>query len=221
MTPLISICILVACYAIGSIPFGYMLAKRRGIDIRTAGSRNIGATNVARVLGRKSGAVVLVLDVLKGFAPTLTAGRLLAEVLPAPSAQHYGLWIAAALACIFGHICPLYLRFKGGKGVATGLGATLGIFPELLWASLIAIAIWIVVLLVTRFVSVASIGAACAYPAAIWLTLRPPGWQTHWPLLAYGFLIPTVVLFRHRANLARLRAGTEPRIGDPGKHSAA
>jgi glycerol-3-phosphate acyltransferase PlsY len=204
--------VLAGCYLTGSLPFGYLLARRRGIDIRERGSGNIGATNVSRVLGPKAGAVVLLLDVLKGLVPTVLAGWVLAGSAVPGTAAHYGFWLLAALACIVGHVCPLYLRFKGGKGVATGLGATLGIFPELALPVACASVLWLVVTGIWRTVSLSSIVAVLSFPITTWLSLRPLELQRHWPLLLYAVLLPALVLYRHRGNIARLRAGTEPKI---------
>src|SRR6266542_4254071 len=130
-------------YLIGSIPFGLVVGLAKGIDPRTAGSGNIGATNLGRLLGGRYFALVFTLDLLKGLLPTLTAGALIKF---APHTWHdYLLWLTVAAAAILGHMFSLFLSFKGGKGVATSAGVILGIFPYYTWAGLIAIAAWILI----------------------------------------------------------------------------
>ena len=128
-------------------------------------------------------------------------------------AEHYALWLAAALSCIVGHIFPVYLRFRGGKGVATGLGATLGIFPETALPCAISLALWLAVTGSSGYVSAGSMVAALSLPVSTLLTLHPLDVSRHWPLLLYTAVLAALVVYRHRTNLARLRAGTEPRIG--------
>src|SRR5262245_36135830 len=146
-------------YLIGSIPFGYLVARSRGVDIFHAGSGNIGATNVGRILGRKFGILVFILDVAKGALPVLAArlvtahaGSALLEDLPAGTLE-----VLAGLAAFLGHLFPIYLRFRGGKGVATGAGVVLMLVPE---AMAVALAMWVVVVLAFRYVSLASVCAA-------------------------------------------------------------
>jgi len=209
----------VAAYLIGGIPFGLLAGWTRGIDVRRAGSGNIGATNVSRLLGRGYGVAVFVLDVLKGLLPTLAAGRALAG--PVGEAEvsepvRYLCWLHIGAACVLGHNYPLYLGFRGGKGVSTSLGVALGIYPLLTWAGVLAFAVWGVVLAISRYVSLASVAAGLAFPVGFAVVAR---WQGRsvvgelWPLLVFSVLLAVMVVIRHRANLARLRAGTEARIG--------
>jgi glycerol-3-phosphate acyltransferase PlsY len=196
-------------YLLGSIPFGLIAAKLKGVDIRRHGSGNIGATNVWRVCGWRCGLPVFVLDVLKGVAAVVLA-RWLATKFSGDAA-----WcgIGAAMACILGHSFPVWLRFKGGKGVATSLGVFLGLMPL---ASVSALALWVVVFKATGYVSLASIAAAVALPLTAILAQAGGwghGWSAGWPAAGFAAVAGVLVIVRHRANIARLRAGTENRFG--------
>lgn len=187
-------------YVVGATPFGYLAGKLRGIDIREHGSGNIGATNVLRVLGKPIGITVLVLDMLKGLLPVI-----LAKAASDSSAIH----IATAIAAILGHNYTFWLGFKGGKGIATTAGAILPILP---WALLAAVLGWILALLVTRYVSVASIAAALLIP----LTLGVQTWLTgEWnpAVFAFGLFVCVLAIWKHRSNIGRLRRGEENRFG--------
>ncbi|MGQ9651893.1 MAG: glycerol-3-phosphate 1-O-acyltransferase PlsY [Phycisphaerae bacterium] len=210
-------------YLCGAVPFGLLVGRLKGVDVRTKGSCNIGATNVGRVLGRPYGILVFALDGLKGFLP-VTLVRLILFRAPAESQPNgpgylpYLLWVLAAVACVLGHMFPVYLKFKGGKGVATSLGVGLGIYPYYTLAGLAAFAVWVVVLWVGRYVSVSSIVAVTAFPAifallAGWNRDRWGGFSALWPLHVFGIVIAALVVYRHRSNIRRLLAGTEPRIG--------
>lgn len=211
-----------AAYLLGSIPFGLLIAKAHGKDLRSIGSGNIGATNVSRALGRRWAYICFVLDVLKGFVPTFAVMFL---TTPLSTQSHteriivLWLWLAVGCAAVIGHIFPLYLRFKGGKGVATSFGVALGIWPYYTTCAPFAIATWIVVVLVWRYVSLASVIASVAFPITLAsaIALRP-GWRFAdlWPLLIVAAAIPLMVAIRHRQNITRLIAGTESKIR-PGK----
>lgn len=210
---------------LGSVPTGYLIARARGIDLRAHGSGNIGATNLGRVLGRGAFVRCFVLDALKGMAPPLAwglwsghAGRL---DLPVPDLLAY---LAVMASPVLGHMfCP-WLGFRGGKGVATGLGALLGVAPVLTAAGLVGFAIWLVVFRLRGIVSLASIVAALSVPLSVLLLLvlaragiMPESWGKPdpgrwWPYLALTSALAGVVVVRHRANIARLRAGTEGRF---------
>ena len=184
-------------YLLGSIPFGYLLYRfRLGGDVRAIGSGNIGATNVLRGAGWLAGAATLVLDAAKGFSAVTFAGLLTAH---APE------WVSlAALLAIFGHVFPVFLRFHGGKGVATGLGAFLAIAPRpVLWA----VAVFVMVVAVWRYVSLASILAVAALPFILLAFGASPY------VLAAAALGAALIVPRHRDNIKRLLAGTESRIG--------
>ncbi len=196
---------LICGYFLGSVPFGLLAARLKGMDIRKHGSGNIGATNVWRVCGWRYGLPVFVLDVLKGVAAVWLARWL--AVRFSGDASWAG--IVAALGCIIGHSFPVWLGFKGGKGVATSLGVFLG----LMWLpSLIALAIWAVVFKVSGYVSLASIVAAVALPAAA-ITMQLMQRGDGWPVSGFAVLVGLLVIVRHRSNIARLRAGTENRFG--------
>ena len=214
-------------YLLGSIPTGYLVGRSYGIDVREHGSGNIGATNVVRVLGKKPGYFVFVCDALKGWLAvvlgTLAAAYLV--VLPATingldlasasaGAGEYALLpsgrIVAALACILGHNFPVWLRFRGGKGVATTIGTLLGLMPL---AFLVVAVVWMVAFYVTRYVSVASILAATVLPVAVLVLDRWQPAHAGWsPMLCFSVAAAALVWWRHRGNIQRLRAGTEPRF---------
>ncbi|MCH7703065.1 MAG: glycerol-3-phosphate 1-O-acyltransferase PlsY [Planctomycetes bacterium] len=217
----------VAGYLVGGLPFGVWVGKLRGIDIQAAGSGNIGATNVARLLGKPWGILVFFLDMLKGAVPTLAAGVVLATaaehgpVVP-PSALEIGR-LLVGFSCIVGHNCSIYLRLRGGKGVATSLGVTMGVFPDLTYPALCAVGVWLVVVLATRYVSLASLAACVTLPVAflgIWA--RQDNYLAdHWPLGIFALFVSVLIMVRHRSNIRRLLGGTESRIGrssipDPG-----
>ena len=208
-----------ACYLIGAIPFGYLAGRLKGVDIRTQGSRNIGATNAGRVLGRPWGIAVFALDVAKGLGPVILCGMFLKDHAAtwgvAPGALNLA-WLGCAAACILGHTLPVYLRFRGGKGVATSLGVVLGLFPHLTIAGVLAFFVWVIVTLTTRYVSVGSICAALALPIlVVGSLLRRGGATLHedWPFVVFAIIAGGLVIYRHRGNIARLRAGAEHKIG--------
>ncbi len=187
-------------YVVGATPFGYLAGKLRGLDIRQHGSGNIGATNALRVLGKPVGISVLVLDLLKGLLPVLIA----MAVSERPAVQ-----IATALAAILGHNYTFWLRFKGGKGIATTAGAILAIMP---WALLAAVIAWVGVFLATRYVSVASITAALVVPATLVVQGLVSGvWVP--AILGFAVVAAALAVWKHRGNIARLRRGEENRFG--------
>jgi glycerol-3-phosphate acyltransferase PlsY len=207
----------IAAYLVGSIPFGVIIARAHGKDLRAIGSGNIGATNVARALGSKWGYICFGLDVLKGLLPMLAFGIIalphIAVAIRAPAVM--ASWLLIGIAAILGHIFPVYLGFKGGKGVATSFGVALGLWPYFTICALIALAVWIAIVLIWRYVSLASIGAALAFPVPLLVgILATSAWDTVnlWPLLIAATLIPLLVIVRHRENIQRLLAGTESRI---------
>jgi glycerol-3-phosphate acyltransferase PlsY len=184
-----------AAYAIGSIPFALLLARRFGADLRRVGSGNLGAANVLRASGVKAGVLVALLDIAKGAFSVMLAQRLTDN--PAAPA-------AAGLAAIVGHIYPAWLRFRGGKGVATACGAFSVLAPL---AVPPALAIFVVGVWVTKYISLGSVLATIAVPPIAYAMGSPPEVVT----AAAG--AATLIVFRHRSNLARLRSGTERRIG--------
>jgi len=183
-----------SAYLLGAIPFGFLLVKwQTGADIRVAGSGNIGATNVLRTTGRAAAAGTLVLDIAKGFVAVWLAGRLTGGNIH---------WMsAAALAVMAGHAFPVFLGFRGGKAMASFVGAFLYLTPIPLAAVLV---VFLVTVAVTRFVSMGSILSAGTFPLAVWLILHPP-----LSLVAAAAVAGAFIIYRHRANIERLRAGTE------------
>jgi glycerol-3-phosphate acyltransferase PlsY len=207
----------VAAYLIGSIPFGVIIARAHGKDLRAIGSGNIGATNVSRALGRKWGYTCFGLDVLKGLLPMLTFRVATTSMLGEPASGPFFLacWLLVGVAAILGHIFPVYLGFKGGKGVATSFGVALGLWPYFTISALIALAVWIATVLTWRYISLASICAALVFPLSLVLgILALPHWHAAnlWPLLIAATAIPLLVILRHRENIQRLLAGTESKI---------
>ncbi len=214
---------IIGAYLLGSIPIGLLIAKAHGKDLRSIGSGNIGATNVSRALGRKWAYVCFVLDVLKGMVPMLATSILVSRysILDEHRASSIEyqvmlwLWLAVGCGAILGHIFPIYVKFKGGKGVATSFGVALGLWPYYTICAFFAIAIWIVVVLIWRYVSLASITASVTFPLVLILAIvLKPGWDfvSLWPLLIAATAIPLMVIIRHRENIKRLLAGTESKI---------
>ena len=194
-------------YLIGSFPTGYLAGRLRGVDVRKVGSGNVGATNVTRVLGKKFGYPVFVVDFCKGLFPVLLAGVIAHRCGLTSLASDLCIAIAGIFSVV-GHSYPLWLGFKGGKGVATSLGVIFGIS----WiAALIMCAVWIVMFKVTRYVSVASIAAAITLPIAMMALLFLHNLRS--PVLVYfSVCLAAIVVIRHRSNLSRLLSGTEPRF---------
>jgi glycerol-3-phosphate acyltransferase PlsY len=208
--------LIVVAYLVGSIPFGLLVGLARGVDIRKSGSGNIGATNLGRVLGRRYFWLAFFLDLLKGMLPMLAASWVVYRL---PFNQRnslvYTMWIAVGAAGVIGHIASVFLKFKGGKGVATSAGVTLGMVPYLAVPMLAAISIYVIVLLLTRYVSLASIIGVGTFPIFFVLIGTAAGWPVfgaQLPLLLFSTAIAALVVVRHRANIARLRAGTETKI---------
>jgi len=199
--------VLLGSYLLGSIPFGYVAGKIRGIDIRKIGSGNIGATNVVRVIGKRYGYSVFVLDFLKGFGAVKISMSIATDARPEwASPEIFGIF--AAIASVIGHSFPVWLKFRGGKGVATSAGALFGLIPL---AALIGIVIWVLVFWFTRYVSVASVVAAATLPLVILIMTRLN--QIHGNSLFYSSLgLAAVVAWRHRSNFSRLMHGSEPRF---------
>ena len=194
-------------YLLGSIPAGYLVGRIAGIDIRHAGSGNIGATNVTRVLGKRYGYPVFVVDFLKGLMAVSISILVEKRVQPVLVPTEL-LGIVAAISCVIGHSFPVWLSFKGGKGVATSMGALFGLVP---FVALIGVAVWVITFEMTRYVSVASMTAALAVPISI-LILMPLKQTGGAVLLYFSICLAALVIFRHRSNLSRLVRGTEPRF---------
>jgi len=200
-----AILVLAGAFLLGSIPTGYLAGRARGVDLRQHGSGNIGATNAMRILGKPLGVFVFLIDALKGAAAVWLAVRL----TPASAGAWPG--ILAAVGAIAGHNFTPWLGFKGGKGIATSTGALLALMP----LAVLAIAgVWFLLFRLTRYVSVASMSAAAALPVVIALL-----WHFdlggNGPLFGFAVVISVLAIWRHRSNIARLRAGTESRSGQP------
>jgi glycerol-3-phosphate acyltransferase PlsY len=193
-------------YLIGSIPSGYLVARSQGIDIREHGSRNIGATNVLRVMGKKWGYLVFFCDSFKGFVAVKLGVLIAAHSLLSPVLGS----VIAAIACILGHNYTFWLRFRGGKGIATSSGVVLALFPVLV--VLFVLAIWIIVFFAGRYVSLASIAAAVALPCVVFFTAAKNG-SDFWILFGFSVLIGALAIWRHHSNIGRLLNGTESRFG--------
>lgn len=191
----------IVSYLLGSIPTGYLVARARGIDIRAVGSGNIGATNVFRILGKTAGTTVLLIDALKGFV----ACRFIAFGPDAPSETHQ---MVAGLFAILGHNYTFWLKFKGGKGIATSAGVLLALAPA---GFAIALASFLIVLALSRYVSLSSIVASVVLPVGVWLA----GGSTR--MIVLTVFIGAMAIYKHRANIRRLIAGAELRIGQKKK----
>ena len=193
-------------YLLGSIPTGFLVGKAKGIDIRTFGSGNIGATNVFRHFGLVAGVLVLLADAVKGLVAVWVVPRVCGYLFGVPHEilPREPLEIIAGLAAILGHNFTFWLRFKGGKGIATSAGVLIALVP---YALLIILAVWIVVLSLSRFVSLASICASFTLPFATWIT---GGSVT---LVTVTAAMAVLAIYKHKANIQRLLQGTESRIG--------
>jgi acyl phosphate:glycerol-3-phosphate acyltransferase len=205
--------LIIASYLVGAIPFGLLIAKMHGIDIRKVGSGNIGATNVSRALGKKWGYLCFVFDTIKGLAPMLAAMVILPTEL---TITKIWLWLAVGAAAILGHVFPVYLKFKGGKGVATSLGVVLGLWPFYTVAGVITFAIWGIVVKTSRYISLGSIVGAVIFPLLLAGAICViPEWRfaALWPLLAAAVALGAILIIRHKDNIKRLLAGTENKIG--------
>jgi len=203
---------LLGAYLLGSVPFGLLIAAGYGLDLRKVGSGNIGATNLSRALGRRWAYVCFVLDLAKGLLPVLAAGVWLGDLTGTT-----GLLARLAVGCaaVIGHVFPAYLRFKGGKGVATSFGVAVGFWPYYTICAAVALLVWIIFVLIWRYVSLASLAAAVAFPVVlISAIVLAPGWRFAelWPLLVVATGIPILVFVRHRQNIKRLLAGTEDKV---------
>ena len=196
--------IFVLSYLIGSVPWGYLFARLKGVDIRQHGSGNIGTANVLRVMGKKWGYLVFLCDFFKGFLSVKLGSLIAAYFL-----VNVGLGsVIAAVACVLGHDYPIWLGFKGGKGIATLAGTVLSLFPPLVFVSFGVV--WVAVFLIGRDTSLASISAVVALPIAAYLILA----EAERPLLVgFSVLMAALAIWLHRTNIARLLNGTENRFG--------
>jgi acyl phosphate:glycerol-3-phosphate acyltransferase len=225
--PLVIAVIALLAYLLGSIPFGLLVGRSQGIDIREHGSKNIGATNVWRVMGKKYGLFTFACDLGKGWIAVALGQWIAAHWAVRVELPHmherFDLFdqgyagITAAIGCILGHNFPVWLRFKGGKGVATSLGVIFGMMPL---AALIVFAIWGVVFKLSRYVSLASLVAAVALPVTVvglmfFWPAHFPGGIRGWAYFYFACAAAILVVRRHRENIRRLVSGTENRFGKP------
>ena len=214
---------LVGAYLVGSIPFGVLIGRAKGIDIRQHGSRNVGATNVSRVLGRQLGILCFALDFLKGAGPVLAAGTIHGVFGGEPAdltVTQMWWWLGTGAASVFAHMHSPWLGFRGGKGVATGFGAMVAMYDLLTIPALAALVVWYATVRVSRYVSLASILATLSLPVLYMLWLIPSDVgniaaelnQASPPLIVTA-LLAVLVIYKHRLNIARLRRGEEPQVG--------
>jgi glycerol-3-phosphate acyltransferase PlsY len=211
----------IGAYLLGAVPFGLLIAAFHGVDLRKVGSGNIGATNLSRALGKKWAYFCFALDFAKGLLPTLAAGIYLSNLTGTA-----GLLARLAVGCaaVIGHIFPVYLRFKGGKGVATSFGVAIGFWPYYTLCAGISLLVWVIFVLIWRYVSLASLAAAVAFPVALAASIAiVPGWRFSelWPLFTVAVGIPLLVFIRHRENISRLLSGNESKIFQKTKAQAA
>ena len=192
-------CFIVSAYLIGSVPFGYLFARLfKRIDIREFGSHNIGATNVLRVVGPFPGLLTLAFDIGKGAVVVLLAKRCFPSFAMLP--------IIVGICAVCGHNFSIFLKGRGGKGVATGFGVLVGLAPIV---SFLTFLVWLFILLISRYISLASLVGALAFPIFLWLK------RAEFPLMTLGIFISILVVIRHRENIKRLIKGTEPKIRLP------
>lgn len=197
----VSVILLVGAYLLGSIPTAVWVGRAfYNIDVREHGSKNAGATNTMRVLGRKPGIIVLIIDMLKGFVAVSLVNFDSHMVMGTPASFHFEILLGAA--AIIGHIAPVFAGFRGGKGVATMFGVILFIFP---WPTLVAILIWLISLVITRYVSISSMVAGLSIPLSVYFFY---GFLST-VLVLFSLLIPILLIYTHRKNIARLRKGEE------------
>lgn len=210
MTPSFII-LIVASYLLGSVPFGVLIARAHGKDLRSIGSGNIGATNVSRALGKKWAYICFLLDCLKGLVPMLAAKPLVTPL----TITTLSLWLTVGCAAILGHIFPVYLKFKGGKGMSTCMGIILGLYPYYTLPGLIAFIVWAACVLLWRYVSLASIIAAVIFPASLItaiFSLQNWRFAELWPLIIVALALSALVIVRHVENIKRLLEGSEHKV---------
>ncbi|MCE5277074.1 MAG: glycerol-3-phosphate 1-O-acyltransferase PlsY [Planctomycetaceae bacterium] len=204
-----------AGYVLGSTPTGVIIARFKGVDLRKSGSGNVGATNVGRVLGRRWGYLCFALDVGKGFAAAFAAVLICQDGAAVPSAATQLCWLLTGAGAVLGHVFSFWLKFRGGKGVATGLGVVLGIYPYMTFAGLAALGVWVVVTLASRYVSMGSVVAAAAFVPLMTGIAMLHDWPLKdlWPLVTFSTAMIALIIIRHGGNIVRLVRGTENKIG--------
>ena len=203
---MIWVCWLVGAYLVGAIPFGFLIGKMRGVDVRTVGSKNIGATNVFRTVGKKWGLIAFFCDVMKGFLPTLAASIFLTHSQQL-TANHLPLCVA--IACVVGHMLTPYMKFKGGKGVATAFGALIALLPATVG---IAFALFALTFACSNYISLGSCVAATALAVMVWIPFLDHAGYRDLPLCILVTLIAAFIVWKHRSNIGRLVRGEENKI---------
>jgi len=198
---------IIISYLIRGIPFGYLIAVAKGIDIRTQGSGNIGATNVGRVLGKKYGLIIFFLDMLKGFAVVFLVPALVSSAVKFPTTDNL-LVILCGFCAVLGHAFPVYLRFSGGKAVATSFGVFIWLAPV---SIAIAFGVWLLTVIVTRYVSLGSMLGSLSLVGAIVVVVDSPFGDNIY-LMALSAAVAVIIIIRHISNIQRIIAGTEKRI---------
>ena len=187
-------------YLIGGVPFGFIIGKMRGVDVRTVGSKNIGATNVFRTVGKKWGLIAFACDVLKGLLPTLAAKHFMSEAyLP----------LVIGVTCVIGHMLTPYMKFKGGKGVATAFGMLIGLIPGLVGA---AFALFVLVFALSNYISLGSCSAALFFAISVWFPILGVEGYKNLPQCILVTVIALFIIWKHRSNIQRLVNGTENKI---------
>jgi glycerol-3-phosphate acyltransferase PlsY len=199
---------IIISYLIGGIPFGYLIAVAKGIDIRTQGSGNIGATNVGRVLGKKYGLIIFILDMLKGFIAVFFVPAAVSSVVNIPTTADNLLVILCGFCAVLGHAFPVYLKFKGGKAVATSFGVFIWLVPL---SIAIAFGVWLLTVIVTRYVSLGSMIGSTALAVAIVVVVNSPFGDNVY-LTAMSVAVAILIIARHTSNIQRIIAGTEKKI---------
>lgn len=201
-----------AGYLLGSIPTGFLVAQAKGIDIRSVGSGNIGATNAFRVLGKPAGVFVLLMDALKGWLAVVVLPRLVLHLFAGPEdpSRSEQFQTIAGVCAILGHNYTCWLSFKGGKGIATSAGVLAALVP---WALVIILSLWIILSALTRYVSVGSLVASFTLPFACWAT------GESWTKIIVTGAMGAMAIYKHKANIQRLLNGTESRIGSKPKEA--
>ncbi|MEO0454421.1 MAG: glycerol-3-phosphate 1-O-acyltransferase PlsY [Verrucomicrobiota bacterium] len=205
-TPLTAFIFMLLCYFVGGIPFGLLVGRIKGVDLRLEGSKNIGATNAYRVLGKGWGITVFLLDFLKGYTPLAFASYLFIEGGMVPKDLFL---VLGGVGAVVGHNFSIFLKFKGGKGMATSAGVLLAWVPISL---LVCISLWIIITAVTRYVSLASIAASIVLPISTIIA-----YQGQWSFMGASLILGAMSVWRHRVNIQRLRDGTEHRFGQKKK----
>ena len=198
---------IVAAYLIGGIPFGFLIGKMRGVDVRTVGSKNIGATNVFRTVGKKWGLLAFLCDVMKGFLPTLVVR----QWVPDPELYPDWTWLplAVSITCVIGHMLTPYMKFKGGKGVATAFGALIALMPATVG---IAFAIFALTFACSNYISLGSCVAATSLAVMVWIPFLDHAGYNDLPLCILVTLIAAFIVWKHRSNIGRLVRGEENKI---------